>query len=441
MAVSIEKEDGLYHSFCGLTCVGWLYQKIKDSFFLILGTHTCAHLLQNALGVMIFARPRFGVALIEEADLSKQQPELETLIAEIRADHRPSVIFLLSSCTPEVMKVEFQGLADALSTPDLPVLFVPASGLDYTFSQAEDSVLQSLIPFCPKADADDRRVVFLGSVNDTIADDFMLEAKRLGIPVAGFLPASRFSDLPSIGPGTILAPLQPYLAKVAHRLTRERSATVLQSLFPFGPDGTRAFWEDLAAQFGISVDLREREQAAWDRISEHTALLRGKKVFFTADNLMELPLARFLRAAGCEIQECSSTYINRKFHRRELEMLDGVRVVEQPNFDRQLRDMAEQKPDLVISTMGTTNPLIGNGVVAKWSTEFAFMPIHGWAGAGTLANMFTKAIRRHALLDTLDDPVWSAGLMPGTQQPLDTINTLAAAIWDEVGVIPLTTDR
>ena len=61
------REDGLYHSFCGLVSVGWLYQKIKDSFFLILGTHTCAHLLQNTLGVMIFARPRFAVSLLEDA--------------------------------------------------------------------------------------------------------------------------------------------------------------------------------------------------------------------------------------------------------------------------------------------------------------------------------------------------------------------------------------
>jgi light-independent protochlorophyllide reductase subunit N len=63
--------------------------------------------------------------------------------------------------------------------------------------------------------------------------------------------------------------------------------------------------------------------------------------------------------------------------------------------------------------MATTNPLIGRGVVAKWSTEFAFMPIHGWAGVSTLAGMFTKALKRHAQLDPLDDPVWSAGLMPG----------------------------
>jgi light-independent protochlorophyllide reductase subunit N len=413
------REDSAYHSFCGLACVGWLYQKIQDSFFLILGTHTCAHLLQNVLGVMVFARPRFAVALIEEGDLSRPQPDLQPLLDEIKANHQPSVIFLLSSCTPEVMKVEFQGLADTLSTPELPVLFVPASGLDYTFSQAEDSVLQSLVPFCPEAPADDKRVVFLGSVNDMIADDFTAEAERLGIPVGGFLPANRFNALPAIGPGTVIAPLQPYLAKVATRLNRERGAAVLSSLFPFGPDGTRAFWEDLAAMFDRQIDLSAREAASWERLREHTDLLRGKKVFFTADNLMELPLARFLRSAGCQVIECSSPYINRRFHARELAALEGVKVVEQPNFDRQLRDIAEVQPDLVISTMATTNPLIGQGVVAKWSTEFAFMPIHGWAGVNTLAGMFTQSLRRHAQLPPLDDPDWTAGFMPGVI-PLET---------------------
>jgi light-independent protochlorophyllide reductase subunit N len=408
----IQREDGAYHSFCGLTCVGWLYQKIQDSFFLILGTHTCSHLLQNTLGVMIFAKPRFAVALMEEEDLSKQQPELEGLIEEIRADHNPSVIFLLSSCTPEVMKVEFEGLASSLTTDDLPVLFVPASGLDYTFSQAEDSVLHALIPFCPEKTDNKREVVFLGSVNDVIAEDFKREAERLGIPVAGYLPSNRFDDLPPIGPGTILAPLQPYLAKVANQLKRQRNATLLTTLFPYGPDGTRRFWEDLAAQFDMQIDLSEREAKSWQNINEHVELLRGKKAFFTADNLMELPLARFLQSAGCEIVECSSTYINKKFHKAELDALAGVKIVEQPNFDRQVQDIERLQPDIVISTMATTNPLIGHGIVAKWSTEFAFMPIHGWTGVGTLAGMFTKSIKRHAQLDPLDDPIWRVGIMP-----------------------------
>lgn len=310
------------------------------------------------------------------------------------------------------MKVEFEGLARSLSRPELPVLFVPASGLDFTFSQAEDSVLQALIPFCPEAPADDRRVVFLGSVNDVIADDFAAEAERLGIPVAGFLPSNHFHELPPIGPGTVLAPLQPYLSSVANRLKRTRGATVISSLFPLGPDGTRNFWETLGAEFDLQLDLREREARAWAQIEDHVELLRDKTVFFTADNLMELPLARFLQAAGCQVLECSSTYINRRFHKAELAALEGVRVVEQPNFDRQLADIDRLQPDLVISNMATTNPLVGRGVVAKWSTEFAFMPIHGWAGAGTLAGMFTKSIRRHAQLDPLDDPVWRTGLMP-----------------------------
>ena len=416
----VIREDGLYHSFCGLVSVGWLYQKIKDSFFLILGTHTCAHLLQNTMGVMIFARPRFAVSLLEEADLSSSAPNIDEQIAEIKREHKPSVIFLLSSCTPEVMKVEFEGLADSLSTPEVPVLFVPASGLDYTFAQSEDSVLQALIPFCPVAPPEDKRLVFLGSVNDPIADDFAREAARLGIPVAGFLPASSFSELPPIGPNTIVVPLQPFLPKTATQLRNDRDCTIVNTLFPFGPDGTRRFWEDVAAEFDLKVDLSEREAAAWERIKEHTDLLRGKKIFFATDILMELPLARFLKNCGAEVIECSTPYINRRFHAAELAALQGVRLVEQPNFDRQLRDIAEHQPDLVISNMITTNPLIGSGVVAKWGTEFVFMPIHGWAGVNTLANMFTKVLRRHARLDPLgDDPIWMAGLMPSA--PIDVI--------------------
>ncbi|MFV9504042.1 MAG: ferredoxin:protochlorophyllide reductase (ATP-dependent) subunit N [Oscillochloridaceae bacterium umkhey_bin13] len=417
---AFTREDGLYHSFCGLVSVGWLYQKIKDSFFLILGTHTCAHLLQNTLGVMIFARPRFAVSLLEEADLSSSQPHIADQIAEIKREHKPSVIFLLSSCTPEVMKVEFEGLAHSVSTPEVPVLFVPASGLDFTFSQSEDSVLQALLPFCPVAPPEDRRVVFLGSVNDVIADDFMHEAAKLGIPVAGFLPANHFHELPPIGSGTVIAPLQPFLPKVANLLVNERGATVLSSLFPFGPDGCRVFWEDLAAQFDLKVDLREREAAAWARISEHTDLLRGKKIFFAADTLLELPLARFLRAAGAEVLECSTPSIHRRFHARELELLQGVRLVEQANFDRQLRSIAEEQPDLVISNIITANPLIGQGVVAKWGTEFIFAPIHGWGGVNTLIGLCTKAMRRHAKLDPLGlDPIWLAGVMPSAANEIN----------------------
>ena len=32
--LSFECETGNYHTFCPISCVAWLYQKIEDSFFL-----------------------------------------------------------------------------------------------------------------------------------------------------------------------------------------------------------------------------------------------------------------------------------------------------------------------------------------------------------------------------------------------------------------------
>ncbi|KZK73784.1 MAG: light-independent protochlorophyllide reductase subunit N [Pelodictyon luteolum] len=413
--VQILKEDNVTHSFCGLASVGWMYQKIRDSFFLVLGTHTCAHFLQNALGMMIFAKPRFGIALIEEGDLSKNEPTLDEVIAEIKTDHNPSVIFLLSSCTPEVMKVDFKGLADHLSTPRTPVLFVPASGLVYNFTQAEDSVLHALVPYCPVAPAGEKSVVFLGSVNDATADDLRAEAEELGIKVGGFLPESRFDRMPAIGPDTILAPVQPYLSRVAVKLERERGAKTLHSLFPFGPDGTRVFWEDLAREFGIEVDLRDREKAAWEKISRQTAMLKGKKVFLTADTMMELPLGRFLRSAGAEVVECSSAYINKKFLAKELKALEGVRIVEQPNFHRQLEDIKRDRPDMIVTSLMTANPFVGHGFIVKWSMEFMLMPIHGWSGVFTLANLFVSPLDRRSKLPAFEKEVWLEGVMPAAE--------------------------
>ena len=70
--LTFECETGNYHTFCPISCVAWLYQKIEDSFFLVIGTKTCGYFLQNALGVMIFAEPRYAMAELEEGDISAQ---------------------------------------------------------------------------------------------------------------------------------------------------------------------------------------------------------------------------------------------------------------------------------------------------------------------------------------------------------------------------------
>jgi light-independent protochlorophyllide reductase subunit N len=58
--VEFKKETGPREVFCGLTSIVWLHRRMPDAFFLVVGSRTCAHLIQSAAGVMIFAEPRFG---------------------------------------------------------------------------------------------------------------------------------------------------------------------------------------------------------------------------------------------------------------------------------------------------------------------------------------------------------------------------------------------
>ena len=70
--------------FCGLTGIIWLHRKIQDAFFLVVGSRTCAHLIQSAAGVMIFAEPRFATAIMEERDLAglaDANEELDRVVA------------------------------------------------------------------------------------------------------------------------------------------------------------------------------------------------------------------------------------------------------------------------------------------------------------------------------------------------------------------------
>ena len=59
----VLKERGQHEVFCGLTSIIWLHRKMQDAFFLVVGSRTCAHLLQSAAGVMVFAEPRFATAI------------------------------------------------------------------------------------------------------------------------------------------------------------------------------------------------------------------------------------------------------------------------------------------------------------------------------------------------------------------------------------------
>ena len=148
-SLTFECETGNYHTFCPISCVAWLYQKIEDSFFLVIGTKTCGYFLQNALGVMIFAEPRYAMAELEEGDISAQlndYQELKRLCLKIKQDRNPSVIVWIGTCTTEIIKMDLEGIAPKLETEiGIPIVVARANGLDYAFTQGEDTVLASLV--------------------------------------------------------------------------------------------------------------------------------------------------------------------------------------------------------------------------------------------------------------------------------------------------------
>ena len=151
--LQFECETGNYHTFCPISCVAWLYQKIEDSFFLVIGTKTCGYFLQNALGVMIFAEPRYAMAELEEGDLSGQlddYKELKRLCLQIKKDRNPSVIVWIGTCTTEIIKMDLEGIAPILEAEiGIPLVVARANGLDYAFTQGEDTVLAALVDRCP----------------------------------------------------------------------------------------------------------------------------------------------------------------------------------------------------------------------------------------------------------------------------------------------------
>jgi light-independent protochlorophyllide reductase subunit N len=150
----VLRERGQREVFCGLTGIVWMHRKIQDAFFLVVGSRTCAHLLQSAAGVMIFAEPRFATAILDERDLAglaDAQDELDRVVARL-LDRRPDIrmLFLVGSCPSEVIKLDLKRAAERQDRRHngVRVLNWSGSGIETTFTQGEDACLASLVPNC-----------------------------------------------------------------------------------------------------------------------------------------------------------------------------------------------------------------------------------------------------------------------------------------------------
>ena len=410
---AVLKERGQREVFCGLTGIVWLHRKIQDAFFLVVGSRTCAHLIQSAAGVMIFAEPRFATAILDERDLAglaDANEELDKVVQRLLA-RRPDIktLFLVGSCPSEVIKLDLSRAAQRLSArfmPQVRVLNYSGSGIETTFTQGEDACLAALVPVLPElpANSNATHLMVVGALPDVVEDQLGRLLQQIGIPQVGFLPARHSQQMPQVGPGTRYLLAQPFLGETA-RMLETRGALRIAAPFPIGVEGTTAWLEAAAAAFGIpasrvaevTASARTRATAALARLHD---TLAGRSVFFFPDSQLEVPIARFLaRELGMQLTEVGTPYLHREHMAQELAWLpSGVQLSEGQHVENQLDRCRAMQPDITVCGLGLANPLEAEGLTTKWAIELVFTPIHGYEQAADLAELFARPLRRAALL-------------------------------------------
>jgi light-independent protochlorophyllide reductase subunit N len=407
----VLRERGQRQVFCGLAGIVWLHRKIQDAFFLVVGSRTCAHLLQSAAGVMIFAEPRFGTAILQDRDLAGLadcNDELDRVVAELLA-RRPDIgtLFLVASCPSEVIKLDLDNAAERLSAAQqgrVRILAYSGSGLDTTFTEGEDTCLSALVPHLPEAPAGERALLVVGTLPDVVEDQFARLFAELGIAPVHFLPPRRAAELPPVGAGTLLLAAQPFVGETVAALVK-RGATLVEAPYPFGIEGTRAWLAAAAAASAIPAERVDQVTAApiarAERgLARYREQLSGKRISFLPDSQLEIPIGRFLaRELGMELVEVSVPYLDRRMLTPELALLPpDVRLTEGQDLERQLDRLRADRPDLTVCGLGLANPLEAEGLTTKWSIELVFTPVHGFDQAADLAELFARPLNRRQRL-------------------------------------------
>ena len=409
--VPVTVEKGQREVFCGLTGIIWLHRKIQDAFFLVVGSRTCAHLIQSAAGVMIFAEPRFGTAILDDRDLSgiaDATDEMDRVVGELLA-RRPDIklLFLVGSCPSEVIKLDLSRAAQRLTRAHLPkvrVLNYSGSGIETTFTQGEDACLAAWVPELPVATSPAKQLMVVGTLADVVEDQFKTLLKAMGIERVSFFPPRRSTDLPSVGENTVFILAQPFLADTA-RCLESRGAKRIVAPFPLGAEGTTGWLQAIADAFDVPRALFDEviaapRQRAQHAMARHAAQLKDKKIFFFPDSQLEIPLARFAHEElGMQLSEIGTPYLHRGIVRMDMDRLPATaRIVEGQDVDKQMDRCKEAQPDLVVCGLGLANPLEAMGYTTKWSIELVFTPIQGFEQAGDLAALLSRPLVRRLKL-------------------------------------------
>jgi len=408
----VLRERGQREVFCGLTGIIWMHRKIQDAFFLVVGSRTCAHLIQSAAGVMIFAEPRFATAIIDERDLAGIADANEELDRVVRRllERRPDIkmLFLVGSCPSEVIKLDLSRAASRLSQEfinKVRILNYSGSGIETTFTQGEDACLASLVPQLPAFEKNaPASLMIVGCLPDVVEDQFARHLKAMGVENVQFFPPRSSKTMPAIGENTRYLLAQPFLTDTARAL-EGRGAKYLPAPFPFGVEGTTEWLRVAATMFGVSAEMFDKvTQPSRDRatraLERHREKLQGKSIFFFPDSQLEIPLARFLaRELGMTLTEVGTPYLHREHLKYELAMLPaGTSLSEGQDVEKQLDRCRAIQPDIVVCGLGLANPLEAEGINTKWAIELVFSPVHGYEQSADLAELFARTFVRKGKL-------------------------------------------
>ena len=442
--MTILNESGIPDVLPPLHAVNGLAERLPDVLVVVVGTQAEAHLVQTlpaapSPNLPPSRRNQRVIFAVIDPDDPPQQGVLASRIVESAAGLRGTkFVLLVVGRTAEALGVDpaFEATLVARKL-DLPAEAVnpeaPREVPGVLSTDLEDCVLAALVKLCPRRrtsdlvetaspakrggllggllgrgteapdSGDGRPVVLLGGVLTPGATrGIATELLRAGVEVAGAVPETGIEELPPLGEGTVVAVMDPNLTSAATAAER-RGATVVKTLMPVGVDGTARFVQDVAEEAGTRTSEVVRARSAWEDLGVLRNRIRGKRIFFTGDTGLEIPLARFLVDAGAVVLEVGAPRLDRRFLSVELQALGpDVDVVVSPDYRGQMNRIEESRPDVVISSPGLQLPLVARGHLCRSPQDFLEAGPYGYGGARRILELLVRTMERAETLDSIN---------------------------------------
>jgi light-independent protochlorophyllide reductase subunit N len=442
--VTILNESGIPDVLPPLHAVNDLAQRLPDVLIVVAGTQAEAHLIQcltsaPSPNLPPFRRNRRVIFAVLDPDDPPQQGLLASRIVEIAAGHRGTeLVVLVAGRAAESLGIDAAFEARLVARKlDLPAEVVnpdaPHEVPGILSTDLEDRVLAALVNLCPKRKTSDlvktaspakrgglfgsfmrrgtetsasnggRPVVLLGgTLSPGAVRGLAAELSRTGVEVVGSVPASEIGELPPLGEGTVVAVMDPNLTSAA-AVAERRGATVVKTLMPIGVDGTARFVQDVAEEAGSRISEVVRARSVWEDLGILRNHIRGKRIFFTGDTGLEIPLARFLADAGAVVLEVGAPRLDRRFLAAELQALGpDVDIVVSPDYRGQTNRIDESRPDVVISSPGLYLPLVARGHLCRSPRDFIAAGLYGYGGSRRILELLVRIMERAENLDSLN---------------------------------------